>query len=229
MRKRNKLAKITWFGHAAFKIEIANQTVLIDPWLDGNPTSPVKASEITKADIIYVTHDHTDHLGEAFNICKRTNATFVAIIDLATCAKGEGVNRIEGLNIGGTIDVKGVKLTMVQAFHTAIKGMPTGVVVEGEGKSVYHAGDTGIFGDMRLIGEIYNPEVALIPIGGYYTMDAKQASEAVKLLSPKVVIPMHYKTFPVLAQSPDKFVKYVNEKAPQVKTVVLKPGEAYQF
>lgn len=228
MRKQ-KLVKITWFGHAAFKIEIADKIVLIDPWLDGNPTSPVRASGVTKADMVYVTHDHSDHLGDAFSICKRTGATFVAVIDLAAVAENEGVKKIEGLNIGGTLDANGVRLSMVQAFHTAGKGVPTGVIVEGENKTVYHAGDTGIFSDMQLFGQLYKFDVALLPIGGYYTMDAKQASEAVKLLNPKVVIPMHYKTFPVLAQSPDEFVRYVKEKAPQVKVVVLKPGESYQF
>jgi L-ascorbate metabolism protein UlaG (beta-lactamase superfamily) len=153
----------------------------------------------------------------------------VSIIDLAARAEDEGVSKIQGLNIGGTIDVKGIKLTMVQALHTAIKGVPTGVIVTGEDRTIYHAGDTGIFGDMRLLGELYKFDVAMLPIGGYYTMDAKQASEAVKLLNPKVVIPMHYKTFPVLAQSIDEFAKYVKEKAPQVKIVALKPGETYQF
>jgi len=223
------LARITWFGHAAFKIEMANQTVLVDPWLDGNPTSPIKASEITKADVVFVTHDHGDHLGDAFSICKKTNATFVAAIELTDYAEENGVKEVAGLNIGGSTEIEGVKLTIVQALHTASKGAPTGVVIEGEGKTVYHAGDTGLFGDMRLIGEIYKLDVALIPIGGYYTMGPREAVEAVKLLNPKVVIPMHYKTFPVLAQSADEFVKGVNERMLQVKVVTLKPGESYQF
>jgi len=223
------LARITWFGHAAFKIEMANKTVLVDPWLDGNPTSPIKASEITKADVVFVTHDHGDHLGDAFSICKKTNATFVAAIELTDYAEENGVKEVAGLNIGGSTEIEGVKLTIVQALHTASKGAPTGVVIEGEGKTVYHAGDTGLFGDMRLIGEIYKLDVALIPIGGYYTMGQREAVEAVKLLNPKVVIPMHYKTFPVLAQSADEFVKGVNERMLKVKVVTLKPGESYQF
>jgi len=223
------LAKITWFGHAAFKIEIANNIVLIDPWLDGNPTSPVKASEITQADVVYVTHDHGDHLGEAFSTCKSTNATFVATVELSHYAKENGIKNVAGLNIGGSVEIKGAKLSVVQAFHTCSKGAPTGVVIEGEGKTVYHAGDTGIFGDMRLIGELFTLDLALIPIGGYYTMGAKEAAEAVKLLNPRAVIPMHYKTFPVLAQSADEFVRNVKEKIPDVKVVVLKPGESYQF
>ena len=223
------MAKITWLGHAAFKIEIAGKTVLIDPWLDGNPTSPVKASEITEADIVYVTHDHTDHLGDAFNICKRTNATFVGTFELGNLAQEKGVKNVMGLNIGGRVEIQGVKLWVVHAFHTASKGAPTGVVVEGEGKSVYHAGDTGLFGDMQLIGELYRLDVALLPIGGYYTMEAREAAEAVRLLKPKAVIPMHYKTFPVLAQSAEEFVEKVKEKAPETRVVVLKPGESYQF
>ena len=223
------MVKITWFGHAAFKIDIVDRIVLIDPWLDGNPMSPVKTSEITKIDIVYASHDHDDHLGDAFNLCKRMKAVFVATVELSNYAEENGVKNTVGLNIGGSVNIKGVRLSLVQAFHTASKGAPTGVVIEGEGKTVYHAGDTGIFGDMRLIGEIYKVDVALIPIGGYYTMGVREAAEAVKLLKPKAVIPMHYKTFPVLAQSADEFVKIAKEKVPKVKVVVLKPGESYEF
>lgn len=223
------MARITWFGHAAFKIEIANKTVLIDPWLDGNPASPIKASEIERADIVYVTHDHDDHLGDAVAICKRTGATFVSTFELGNYAGEKGVKNVVGLNIGGYVEVKGVKLRMVQAFHTSSRGAPTGVIVEGEEKAVYHAGDTGLFGDMRLFGELYKLDLALIPIGGYYTMGASEAAEAVKLLNPKVVIPMHYKTFPVLAQSAYDFVEKVREKTPNVKVVVLNSGESYKF
>ncbi|MEM3597039.1 MAG: metal-dependent hydrolase [Candidatus Bathyarchaeia archaeon] len=223
------MAKITWFGHAAFKVEIADKIVLVDPWLDGNPTSPVKASEITKADIVYVTHDHGDHLGDAVGICKRTGATFVGTFELGNYAQNEGVKNVVGLNIGGSVDVKGLRIHVVHAFHTASKGAPTGVIIEDEGKSVYHAGDTGVFGDMQIIGELYKPDVALIPIGGYYTMGALEAAEAVRLIKPKAVIPMHYKTFPVLAQSADEFVRLVSEKVHKVKVAVLKPGESYEF
>jgi L-ascorbate metabolism protein UlaG (beta-lactamase superfamily) len=153
----------------------------------------------------------------------------VATVELTDYAEENGLKKIAGLNIGGSVEIKGVKVSVVQAFHTASRGAPTGVMIEGEGKTVYDAGDTGLFGDMRLLGEFYKPDLALIPIGGYYTMGAREASEAVKLLNPKAVIPMHYKTFPVLAQSADEFVKYVREKTPKVKVVVLKPGESYRF
>lgn len=223
------MARITWFGHSAFKIEVAGKIVLIDPWLDGNPSSPVRASEISRADVVYVTHDHGDHLGQAFEICKRTGAAFVATYELGNYAIENGVRNVFGLNIGGSIEFGGVKLYVVQAVHTSSRGEPTGVIVEGEGKRVYHAGDTGIFGDMHLIGEIYRPNLALLPIGGYYTMDAEAAAEAVRLIEPEAVIPMHYKTFPVLAQTADVFVEALKKKAPIVKVVVLKPGESHQF
>jgi L-ascorbate metabolism protein UlaG (beta-lactamase superfamily) len=229
VKEVERLAKVTWFGHAAFRIEIANKIVLVDPWLDGNPTSPVKASNITKADVVYVTHDHGDHVGDAFDICKRTNATFVAAVELGDYAEENGVKNVAGLNIGGSVEIDGVKLLVTQAFHTDSRGAPTGVIIEGEGKTLYHAGDTGLFGDMHFFGELYKLDLALIPIGGYYTMSAREATEAVKLLKPKAVIPMHYKTFPVLAQSADEFVKNVREKVPKVRVVVLNPGESYQF
>lgn len=223
------MAKLLWFGHAAFSIEMAGTIILVDPWLNGNPASTAKASEITRADIVYVTHDHGDHLGDAFDICKRNKATFVAVVELADYAEENGVRNVAGLNIGGSISIKDVRLTVVQATHTASRGVPTGVIIEGEDKTVYHGGDTGLFGDMALIGQLHMIDVALVPIGGYYTMDAGDAAEAVKLLNPKTVIPMHYKTFPVLAQYADEFVNRVKEKAPKVKVVVLKPGDSFQF
>ena len=223
------MVKVTWFGHSAFEIEIGGKIVLVDPWLNGNPTSPVKASDLTKADIVYATHDHGDHLGDAFGICKRTNATFVAVVELGNHAKENGVKNVVGLNIGGSLEIKELRLRVVQAIHSASKGTPTGVMMEGEGKTVYHVGDTGLFGDMRLFGELRKLDLVLVPIGGYYTMDARDAAEAVKMLKPKTVIPMHYKTFPVLAQSADEFAKNVKEKVPKVKVVVLDPGESYQF
>ncbi|MEM2676639.1 MAG: metal-dependent hydrolase [Candidatus Bathyarchaeia archaeon] len=229
IREDGAMAKITWFGHAAFQVELAGKRVLIDPWLDGNPTSPIKASEISKADIVYVTHDHGDHLGDAIAICKRTGATFVSTFELGNHAKENGVKDVVGLNIGGHAELMGIKLHIVQAFHTSSKGAPTGVIVEGEGKTIYHTGDTGLFGDMQLIGKLYKPSLALLPIGGYYTMGALEAAEAVKLLKPKIVIPMHYKTFPVLAQSADEFVEKVKKKAPRVKVAVLNPGESLEF
>lgn len=220
------MARVTWLGHACFKIEMGGKVVLVDPWLDGNPSSPIRASEIKSADIICVTHDHGDHLGQAVELCKRTGAVFVATYELGSYVAECGVKNVEGLNIGGSVEIAGIKIHMVQAFHTSSRGAPTGVVIDGEGKKVYHAGDTGLFGDMQLIGELYKPDLALIPIGGYYTMGAAEAAEAVRLIKPKAVIPMHYGTFPVLVKSADGFADAVRKKMPEVKIVVLKPGES---
>lgn len=221
------MGTIRWMGHSAFEIQLMNRIVLIDPWLDGNPKAPVKASDITKADIVCVTHDHSDHLGDAFDISKRTEAIFVGVHELSLYAQQMGVEETVGINIGGTVDLKGIAISMVRAFHSCTRGAPAGFVLKGEKKTIYHAGDTGLFGDMRLIGEIHRPDVALIPIGGYYTMGDREAAEAVKLLKPAVVIPMHYQTFPVLASSAKGFTKIVKEKLPEVKVVVLEPGETY--
>jgi len=223
------MAKIRWLGHAGFEIELEGKIVLVDPWLNGNPKAACKSSEIERADIVCVTHDHGDHMGDSVEICKRTGAVFLGTYELASQAQKNGVKEAMGFNIGGTVNVKGIKVTMVQAFHTCGSGAPTGFIIRGEGKTVYHAGDTGIFGDMKLIGEIYKPDVALLPIGDYYTMGALQASEAVKLIKPKIVVPMHYMTFPVLAQSADEFVGLVKEKTPEVRVVVLNPGESFEF
>lgn len=223
------MAKITWLGHAAFRIEIAGTTIFIDPWLDGNPASSMKASEVTKADIVYVTHDHSDHLGQAFDICNRTKAIFAAVTELSDLALENHVENVLNLNIGGSSQIGGVRLFVFQAVHTASKGAPTGVVIEGGGKAIYHAGDTALFGDMHLINELYKPEVALIPIGGHYTMGPSEAAEAVRLIKPKFVIPMHFKTFPVLTQSADEFKRMVGEKIPETRVVILNPGESHQF
>jgi L-ascorbate metabolism protein UlaG (beta-lactamase superfamily) len=223
------VGKIRWLGHSGFEIELANKILLIDPWLTGNPLAAVTASDIKKADVVCVTHDHGDHLGDAIEICKRTGATFVGIYELGVFAEESGVKDVVGINIGGTVDVKGTRITMVQAFHSSTRGAPTGFVMKAEGKTIYHAGDTGLFGDMKLIGEIHRPDVALIPIGDYYTMGSKEAAEAVKLIKPAVVIPMHYQTLPVLSPSAEDFIKFVKEKAPEVKVVALKPGETYQL
>lgn len=223
------MGEIRWLGHASFEILLADKILFIDPWLTGNPQASRKASNVKKADIVCVTHDHRDHLGDAVQICKQTGATFVAIHELSIHAKEKGVKEVLGINIGGTVNVKGVSISMVQAFHSSNQGAPAGFVIKAEGKTIYHTGDTGLFGDMKLIGEIHRPDVALIPIGGYYTMGPREAAEAVRLIKPAVAIPMHYQTLPVLESSSERFIKFVREKAPEITVVTLKPGEAYRI
>jgi L-ascorbate metabolism protein UlaG (beta-lactamase superfamily) len=220
---------IRWLGHSAFEISIGGRTMLIDPFLTGNPRAAVSAAEIQKADVVCVTHDHHDHLGDSIELCRRLKATFVGIYELGIYAQAEGVDDVVAMNIGATVEIKGFKISMVPALHSAGRGSPVGFVVESGGIKLYHAGDTALFGDMRVIGRLYSPDVALLPIGGYYTMGPEEAVEAARFILPKVVIPMHYLTFPVLEQSAEKFVRLLAERAPYIRAVVLRLGEIYEF
>lgn len=223
------MASIRWFGHSGFEIIADKKVILVDPFLTGNPKAAIKASDITRADIVCVTHDHGDHLGDAIDVCKRTGATFVGVYELGNYVQAQGVTDVVAMNVGATLEVKGIKITMVQAFHSAERGSPVGFVFDVGKARIYHAGDTGLFSDMRMIGQIYRPDIACLPIGGYYTMGAREAAEAVRLLLPKIVFPMRYLTFPVLAQSADDFVNAIKEKGLGTQVVVLKPGESYNF
>jgi L-ascorbate metabolism protein UlaG (beta-lactamase superfamily) len=222
--------KITWLGHACFLLE-GSKKVLIDPFLSGNPTAPVKPGDLD-VDIILVTHGHGDHLGDAEVISKKCNAPIVAIYELAVYLSKKGCETI-GMNIGGTLNFEGVKISMVKAEHSAdivgdeiiSGGKAIGYVVE-DGVTIYHAGDTDVFMDMKLIGEIYKPKVALLPIGGFYTMSPRTALKAIELLRPEIVIPMHYNTFPAIKQDPEEFKKDAEKLG--VKVVVLKPGESFE-
>ncbi len=218
--------KITFLGHAGVKLDFKDKVVIIDPFLTGNPKAPFGAESIDKADIVIVTHDHGDHLGDAFEIAKRTGAVFVSQHELAVLASDQGIERTEGMNIGGPISVDGVKVALTPAWHTAGNGDPTGVVVEYEGIVVYHAGDTGLFSDMKLIGELFKPDIAFLPIGSRYTMDVPQAVKAVEFIRPKVAIPIHYNTFPIIEADPNDFKKLA-EKFCQV--VILAPGESFTY
>jgi len=218
--------EVRWLGHSAFELATSVGKVLIDPFLNENPLAPIKAKDVAEAKLIVVTHDHFDHLGDAVEIARRTGAKIVAVPELA--ASLEGVEAV-AVNMGSYVDVEGVKVALVQAFHTATKGAPVGCVVSADGVTVYHAGDTALFGDMRLIGEVYGPDVALLPIGGYYTMGPREAAIAVSLIRPKVAIPMHYATFPVLVKGPEEFVEEVRRRAPGVRVVVLRPGESFRL
>ena len=219
-------------GHAAFALELAGKVVLIDPWMRDNPSCPLGLEDIRRADVVCVSHDHGDHLGDAFEICRRHGSKLVCVYEVGCRAEGEGVRpeQICGMNVGGTVELDGLSITLVPAIHSCSAGVPVGFVIRGEGKAVYHAGDTALFSDMALIARLYGPiDVALLPIGGFYTMGPLEAAEAVALLKPKTVIPMHYATFPVLVQDAGEFVALVGEKSPGTKVVVLRPGEAYEF
>jgi len=216
--------ELTWLGHAAVKIK-GSKTVIIDPFLTGNPVAAAKPEEIDQADIIIVTHDHGDHRGDAFDIARRTGATIVAIHEIAVEAQAQGIPA-EGMNIGGTVEVKGVKIHMVPALHSAEKGAATGVVIEMDGRRLYHAGDTGLTYDMKIIGEFFELDLSFLPIGDRYTMGVPSAVKAVEFLRTKRVIPIHYGTFPLVSADPEEFRRRVGNLA---EVIILRPGDTYHL
>ena len=214
--------EITWLGHSGIKIK-GSKTVYIDPFLTGNPAASITPEKIEAADVVIVTHHHGDHLGDAYAICKKTGATLVAIHEVAVEGEAEGV-KAEGMNIGGTVEANGVRVHMVQAIHSAEKGDPAGVVIELDGKTLYHAGDTSLTYDMKLIAEFFHPDLSFLPIGDRYTMGVPSAAKAVDFIQTKKVIPVHYGTFPIVSADPEDFKKRVADLA---EVIILKPGESY--
>jgi len=205
---------LTWLGHSAFRLDTAaGKRIYVDPFLNGNPKCPENEREPERADIVAVTHGHGDHVGDTVDIAKKHGSTVVAIVELSGWLGKQGVadDKLPAPNKGGTVDVDGVKFTVVNAFHTgsapdgSYGGEPSGFVVTTEdGKRIYFAGDTCVFGDMQLIGRIYEPDVAVIPIGDHYTMGPKEASVAIDLLGVRRVVPCHWGTFGLLTGTPDQ-------------------------
>ncbi len=225
---------VRWLGHSAFEVGIDGYTVLIDPWLE-NPMSPVKVEDYDgKVDMIIVTHDHADHLGNSVELLKRNpRAVFAAVYEVANYVAGQVPNpeRVVGANIGGPLKLPGIKLRVMffPATHSSERGTPTSVLLSGSEGSVFHAGDTGLTAEFQLVGELYRVDVALLPIGGHFTMDAYQAAKAAEMLRARVVIPMHYNTFPVIEADPRELEKYIRERNLDTKVVILKPGERFEL
>ncbi|MFQ6671954.1 MAG: metal-dependent hydrolase [Candidatus Tectimicrobiota bacterium] len=225
---------ITWLGHSTFKLTTpGGKSVLIDPWVGGNPACPEEAKALDTLDLMLITHAHFDHMGDAVPIAKTHGPTVVAIFEICQWLEGKGVANCIGMNKGGTVEVNGLKATMVEAQHSAglldddgrliYGGEPAGFVLELEtGLRLYHAGDTGVFSDMAIIRELYEPAVALLPIGSVFTMGPREAAYACTLLQPKVVIPMHYGTFPLLTGTPAELQTLV--EGMDLDVVVLPPG-----
>ncbi len=209
----------TWYGHACVEVTTpGGRTILIDPWF-GNPLSTKSADAVDRCDLLLVTHGHSDHMGEAVAIASRLRPAWPCIHELSLWLARQlpgGADQVTGMNKGGTVEAAGLRVTMTGADHSAgdwnadggvplYLGEPAGFVVELEnGFRFYHAGDTAVTSDMRLIGELYRPDLAILPIGGHYTMGPREAALAVELLGVKDVMPIHYGTFPVLAGRPDQ-------------------------
>jgi L-ascorbate metabolism protein UlaG (beta-lactamase superfamily) len=235
----------TWHGHACIEVRTpGGLTILIDPWF-GNPKSDRAAKDVTRCDVMLVTHGHFDHLGggddgiDAITIAERTRPAWPAMHELSlwlgTQLKG-AADGVIGMNQGGTVEARGIKVTMVPAVHSSgdlygrdapiFLGSPVGFIVELEnGFRFYAAGDTTVFGDMRLIGDLYGPELAILPIGGHFTMGPREAAMAAEMLAVRHVIPVHYGTFPILAGTPDALEKELKGRgADQVEVHAPKPA-----
>jgi L-ascorbate metabolism protein UlaG (beta-lactamase superfamily) len=221
--------RVRWLGHACVQVESDGQTVLIDPFLTGNPAAAITADKVA-ANFILVSHGHSDHIGDAVAIAQRTGATAISNFEIANWLQGQGVAKVHPQHLGGghTFAFGRVKLT--QAFHGSMLpdgsygGNPCGFLLYlKDGKKVYHAGDTGLFGDMRLIGE-EGIDFAILPIGDNFTMGPDDALRAVKLLQAKKVLPIHYNTWDLIAQDPAAWAARVRKET-DTQPVVLKPGE----
>lgn len=228
------MARLTWLGHAGFLIESGGKRVVVDAWKNG-PTWT--GTDLSDVDVVLVSHGHFDHAESAPEICKESGATLVCIHEVTFWAQERGVpaDQVVGMNKGGTYEHEGWRFTMVQAVHSGgcpgpdehghhivPGGSAAGWIIETPaGQRIYHAGDTAVFLDMKLIAELWQPEVALLPIGGHFTMDPRQAAKAVQLLEVDHVVPMHYGTFPLLAGTPDELRDAV---AGSVEVHTLEPG-----
>jgi L-ascorbate metabolism protein UlaG (beta-lactamase superfamily) len=224
---------LTWLGHASFRLDTASgKRIYVDPFLNGNPKCPENEKTPERVDLIALTHGHGDHVGDTVELAKKHDATVVALVELAGWLGNQGVdeNRLRNPNKGGTDDVDGVKVTLTHAFHSSsapdgsYAGEAAGLIITTEdGKKVYFAGDTNVFGDMQLIGRLYEPDVAVLPIGDHFTMGPKEAAVAVELLGVKRVVPCHWGTFGLLTGTPEEFEKL----APSGVTIEkMQPGDS---
>jgi L-ascorbate metabolism protein UlaG (beta-lactamase superfamily) len=221
---------VTWLGHASFRFDSpTGKRVYVDPWMD-NPKCPDGEKDPERADVIALSHGHSDHVGSAVDIAKKLSPEIVAMVELKSWLGEQGVNvgEVPGPNKGGTVEAAGIKFTLVNAFHSSSSGdgnylgEAAGLVIAFEnGTTIYFAGDTCVFGDMQLIGRIYSPDVAILPIGGHFTMDPREAGVALELLGTPRCIPCHYGTFPLLAGTPAE----LREHAPDAEIIELQPGE----
>ncbi|MBS7609911.1 metal-dependent hydrolase [Candidatus Bathyarchaeota archaeon] len=236
-----------WIGHGSFMLETSmGRVIFLDPWLDGNPASTMKLKDITKADIVCVTHGHVDHLGDSIEIVRKTGAVFVSTPEICFFAQKKGIplggkdGGICALNIGGSAIIRGVEVIMTNAVHTSDimiseveetvgSGACGFILVSEDGIRVYFAGDTGVFSDMEIIGRLYSPHVAIMPVGGKYNMGIREAAYASHLIRPDAFIPMHYGTFPDQRADIRALSELLKYLAPATKLIVLKPGESVSY
>jgi L-ascorbate metabolism protein UlaG (beta-lactamase superfamily) len=227
--------ELTFCGHACFALKTqGGKHWIIDPWLEQNPACPTRLKNPAKVDTLLISHAHFDHIGDALRLGTKHDATAIGIPETIRWLERKGIKKVVGFNKGGTIEHEGVKVTMTHAVHSCgitdgdeilYGGEACGYVIMLEnGTRIYHAGDTAVFGDMKIIGELFKPDIALLPIGDFYTMDPEQGAYAARLLGAKVIVPMHYGTFPVLTGTPAR-LRELTRDVNGLQIVDLKPGE----
>jgi L-ascorbate metabolism protein UlaG (beta-lactamase superfamily) len=228
--------RITWNGHATTTVETPDgKIILIDPWLAHNPSTPEDQKQIDKVDLMLISHGHGDHMGDAISIAQRTRPHIISMNEICMYLGSKGVQDCSGGNTGGSQTWEGIRVTMVDAIHsssiqegdtTIYAGLPVGFVIRfPDHFTLYHAGDTAVFEGMRLIGRLYEPDVAMLPIGDHYTMGPREAAEAIRLLGVTRVIPMHFGTFPILTGTPADLEKEASDIS-GLRIITLNPGQS---
>ena len=232
----NRGFTLTWLGHSTFKLVTRGaKTLLMDPWVEGNPACPKELKVFDKIDVMCISHGHGDHAGDAVTLGKKFKPTVVCNYEMSVYLARKGVPTVAPMNKGGTQEVGGIKFTMVHAVHSSgiedggqivYGGEPCGFVLTLEdGTRIYHAGDTGLIPDMALIAELYAPDIALLPIGDLYTMSPREAAVAVRMLKPRFVVPMHHGTFPALTGTPEALKDELKKLSVTAEVIALRPGE----
>jgi len=235
----NRGFTLTWLGHNSFKLVTRGaKTVLLDPWVEGNPACPRELKQLDKIDIMSITHGHGDHMGDAVTLGKKFKPTVVCNYEIHLFLQRKGVPNTSPMNKGGTQEAAGIKFTMVHAVHSSgiedggqvlYGGEACGYIVTLEdGTRIYNAGDTAVHADMALIGELYAPEIALLPIGDLYTMSPREAAVATRMLKPRYVVPCHYGTFPALKGTPEALREELAKLDVATEVVALRPGESFK-